>query len=127
MSLETSKQPNAELIDAVRHWVHFDNLAETLTKQVTNARNMRHTFEEKVLRLLDTSGLKNAILQLNGATLQKQSKFKPSDLTWGFVEEQVKEYYASKGKPDESKQIIEYMQKRRGGKNIDSLKKTVNK
>jgi hypothetical protein len=125
MSLETTKQPNAELIDSVRHWVHFDNLAETLTKQVTNARNMRNSFEEKIMKLLDAAGLKNAVLQLNGATLQKQTKFKASDLTWGFLEEQLKDYYASKGKPDESKQILEFMHKRRGGKSVDSLKKTI--
>ena len=125
MSLETTKQPNAELIDSVRHWVHFDNLAETLTKQVTNARNMRNSFEEKIMKLLDAAGLKNAVLQLNGATLQKQTKFKASDLTWGFLEEQLKDYYASKGKSDESKQILEFMHKRRGGKSVDSLKKTI--
>jgi hypothetical protein len=133
MSVETTSvkqiQPNpqAELVEAVRHWVHFDNLAETLTKQVTNARNMRTTFEEKILRLLDTSGLKNAVLQLNGATLQKQTKFKASDLTWGFLEEHLKEYYAHKSKPDEYKQVLEFIQTRRGGKNVDSLKKTLAK
>jgi len=134
MSIDLPKQsqitnpnpnPNADLIDAVRHWVHFDNLAETLTKQVTNARNMRNTFEEKILKLLEAPGLKNAVLQLNGATLQKQTKFKSSDLTWGFLEEQLKDYYLAKGKQDESKQILEFIHKRRGGKNVDSLKKTI--
>lgn len=119
------KQSNSELIDAVRHWVHFDNLAETLTKQVTNARNMRNSFEEKILKLLEAPEMKNVVLQLNGATLQKQSKFKASDLTWGFLEEQLKDYYLAKGRPDETKQIIEFIQKRRGGKNVDFLKKTV--
>lgn len=124
---QSQSQPQTELIEAVRHWVHFDNLAETLTKQVTNARNMRNTFEEKILRLLDTPGLKNAVLQLNGATLQKQTKFKASDLTWGFLEEQLKEYYQHKNRPDEYKQVIDFIQKRRGGKNVDSLKKTLAK
>ena len=125
MANEATKQPNAELVDAVRHWVHFDNLAETLTKQVTNARTMRNSFEEKIIQLLDATGMKNAVLQLNGATLQKQTKFKASDLTWGFLEEQLKDYFSSKGNLDESKQIIEYIQKRRGGKNVESLKKTL--
>ena len=119
------KQSNSDLIDAVRHWVHFDNLAETLTKQVTNARNMRNTFEEKILKLLEAPGLNNAVLQLNGATLKKQTKFKPSDLSWGLLEEQLADYFLTKGKPDETKQIIEFIQKRRGGKNMDYLKKTI--
>jgi hypothetical protein len=125
MSAEQTK-PNAELVDAVRHWVHFDNLSETLTKQVTNVRNMRASFEEKILRLLDSSGLKNAVLELNGATLQKQTKFRPSDLTWGFLEEQLQAYYTQKGRPEEYKQVYEFLQKRRTGKQVDSLKKTRN-
>ena len=118
---------NKELIDAVRHWVHFDNLAETLAKQIVNAKSMRATFEEKVLTLLDSSGMKNSILQLNGAILQKQTKIKPSDLTWGFLEEQLMEYWNAKGKPEEAKLFLEFLQKNRGGKTIDCLKKTVSR
>ena len=115
----------SEIIDAVRHWVHFDNLAETLSKQITNARNMRTTFEDKILKLLEAPGFKNAVLQLNGATLQKQTKFKSSDLTWGFLEDQLKDYFSTKGKPDETKQILEFIHKKRGGKNVEFLKKTL--
>ena len=118
---------NHELIDAVRHWVHFDNLAETLAKQIANAKSMRATFEEKVLTLLDSSGMKNSILQLNGAILQKQTKFKPSDLTWGFLEEQLMEYWNAKGKPEEAKLFLEFLQKNRGGKTVDCLKKTASR
>ena len=86
---------------------------------------MRNTFEEKILKLLEAPGLNNAVLQLNGATLKKQTKFKPSDLSWGLLEEQLADYFLTKGKPDETKQIIEFIQKRRGGKNMDYLKKTI--
>ena len=125
MAADSPNTANSELIDAVRHWVHFDNLAESLTKQITNARSMRSSFEEKVLKLLDSLGMKNSILQLNGATLQKQTKHKPSDLTWGFLENQLNEYYANKGKPEEAKTILEFLQKNSGGKLIDILKKTI--
>lgn len=114
---------NAELIESVRHWVHFDNLAETLTKQVLNARTMRNQFEEKVMKLLEAAGMKNAVLQINGATLQRTSKFKPNDLTWTFLEQQLHDYYKSRGKPDETSNVIDFMQKNRGGKTADYLKK----
>jgi hypothetical protein len=119
-------QKNTEdLGKMVRSWVHFDNLAETLTKQVSNARSMRNKFEEAILKLLDSSGLKNAVLQINGANLQRQSQFRSTNLSWGFLEEQLHEYYKTKGKPDETATVLEFLQKHRGGKSVDYLKKTL--
>jgi hypothetical protein len=116
--------PDAALIDAVRHYVHFDNLAETLTKQVTNARTMRSNYEERILKHLDQNNMKNAILQVNGATLQRSTRSKSTDLSWGFVEEQLHEYYKSRSKPDETKAILEFFQRNRGVKTTEYLKKT---
>ena len=118
------RSPQVELVDAVRHWVHFDNLAESLTKQVTNARQMRSNFEEKVLKLLESSGMKNAVLQISGATLQRATRHKSTDLSWGFLEEQLHEYYKFKGKPDETAGVLEFMHRHRGGKQVEYLKKT---
>jgi aspartate/methionine/tyrosine aminotransferase len=117
--------PKDELINAVRHYVHFDNLAETLTKQVTNARSMRADFETKVITMLEAQGMKNAVLQINGATLQRQTRFQSTNLSWSFLEEQLHEYYKSKGRPDETPAIMDFIQKRRGGKSVDYLKKTL--
>jgi hypothetical protein len=113
-----------DLIEAVRHFVHFDNLAETLTKQVASARSMRSKFEEKVIKLLETTGMRNATLQINGATLQCVTKSKPGDLSWSYIEEQLHMYYKTKGKPDETKEIIEFLQNHRGTKTHEYLKKT---
>jgi hypothetical protein len=114
-----------ELIEAVRHWVHFDNLAESLTKQVQNARTLRSTYESKVLGQLDTPGLRNAVLQINGATLQRASKTKPVDLSWTYLEEQLHAYYKSKGKVDETSALLDFLQRNRSSKTLDYLKKTV--
>jgi len=113
-----------DLIESVRHFVHFDNLAETLTKQVASARSMRSKFEEKVIKLLETTGMRNATLQINGATLQCVTKSKPGDLSWSYIEEQLHMYYKTKGKPDETKEIIEFLQNHRGIKTHEYLKKT---
>jgi hypothetical protein len=75
--------------------------------------------------LLESSGLKNAVLQINGANLQRQSQFKSTNLSWGFLEEQLHEYYKVKGKPDETASILEFLQKHRGGKSVEFLKKTL--
>lgn len=120
----TAPRPTPELIESVRHYVHFDNLAESLTKQVTNARTLRSEYETKVLTLLDGSGMRNAVLQINGGTLQRSSKTKPTDLSWTFLEENLHAYYKAKGKSDEAPMIMEFIQQRRGAKTVEFLKKT---
>lgn len=117
-----------DLVDAVRHWVHFDNLAENLNKQVANVRSLRSQYEIKVLRLLETQGMQNASLKISGATLQRSVRTKPADLNWGMLEEQLHEYFKMHGKIDETPAILAHMHKYRGGKQIEYLKKTpVNK
>ena len=119
-----ASKPNPELVDAVRHYVHFDNLAETLTKQVANARAKRNEYENKVIHSLESAGMKNAVLQISGATLQCTSKYQSNPLSWGFLEEQLHAYYAEKKRPDETAGILDFLQGRRGGKTHDVLKKT---
>jgi hypothetical protein len=102
-----------ELIEQVRNYVHFDNLAESLSKQVTNARTMRKQYEEKILTSLETTGMRNAVLQINGATLQRDTETKQQDLSWSCLEEQLHNYYKSKGRPYETTKIIEFVIKNR--------------
>ena len=114
-----------ELADFVRHWVHFDNLAESLQKQVSNARQMRTDFEEKILKLLQSSGMQNTILQISGANLQRTTKVKTTDISWGFLEEHLHMYFQTNGKPDDTQQIIDFLQNHRNGKTVEFLKKTL--
>jgi hypothetical protein len=116
-------KPNPDLTEAVRSWVHFDNLSETLTKQVSNARTMRAKFEEKVLTILDSMSLKNVALEINGATLTRASRRESANLSWTLLEKSLHEYYASNGRSDETDAIIEHIQKSRDVKTIDYLKK----
>lgn len=120
-----NNKPTTELVDAVRHWVHFDNLAESLGKQVQNARTLRGEYETKVLKHLDTTGMKNAVLQINGATLQRSTKSKPIDLSWTYLEDQLKAYYKAKGKADETTSVLDFLQRHRAMKTQEFLKKTV--
>ncbi len=115
---------STELAEAVRHWVHFDNLAESLNKQVTNVRNLRSEYETKVLDMLDKNGMRNATLKINGASLQRASRFKSADLGWGMLEEQLHEYYKTTGKADDTAAVMAFLQKNRGGKTVEYLKKT---
>jgi hypothetical protein len=125
LTTRSAPLPQSELVDAVRHWVHFDNLAESLQKQVTNARSMRTNFEEKILHHLDTTSMKGAVLQITGATLQRATRPKTSDLSWGFLEASLHEYYKSRGRLDETSAVVEFLQSKRDTKVIPYLKKTI--
>ena len=116
---------NEELIDAVRHWVHFDNLAEVLSKQVVNARALQSTYEEKIMTILDSTGNSNAILNISGATLQKQSSVKEMDIDIHSIRTILKEYFVETGEEDTTEKIMAFFEKQRGGKVTVGLKKTM--
>jgi hypothetical protein len=113
-----------DLATAVRQWVHFDNLTENLNKQVANVRTLRNEYEAKVLELLARQNLRNASLRITGATLQCATRSKATDLSWSFLEEQLHEYYRTKGTRDETTDILSFLHRHRGGKTIEYLKKT---
>ena len=116
--------PLADLKDAVIHWVHFDNLAENHQKQAANARNKRSEFEEKILNYLDTTAFKGATLQITGGSLSRATRPKTTDLSWTFLETNLRDYYKTRGRTDETSAILEFIQSRREVKHIPYLKKT---
>lgn len=123
MSIQSA--PTNELVDAVRNWVHFENLSETLSKQAYNARTMKTKYETEVIRLLEVQNIKNAKIKITGATLQCVQRTKAGDLSWSFLEEHLQNYFKTKGKIDETKDILNFLQEHRGSKTIDYLKKDV--
>lgn len=123
-SVSTTSASSAELADAVRHWVHFDNLAESLNKQINNVRALRSQYETRVLELLDASGLKKANLKVTGATLSCASRYKQNDLSWTLLEEQLHDYFKSRGQRDDTKDVLAFLQRHRGGRTVEYLKKT---
>ncbi len=114
---------NADLADAVRKWVHFDNLAEHLNKQVSNARSLRSQYETKILQTLETNHMKQTTIKISGASLQHATRYKPNDLGWTMLREQLHEYYKVKGRRDETDEIMDFLQNSRGGKTVSYLKK----
>jgi hypothetical protein len=111
---------NNELIDAVRNWVHFDNLNAMFSRQIQTARNMRNTFEEKILALLG----KTKRLRIQGAMLEPVTKKNNMPLNWTTLEESLHKYYESTQKKDETEAILAFMKENRGSKMVTFLKKT---
>lgn len=113
-----------DLATAVRQWVHFDNLAENLNKQIANVRTLRAEYEAKVLDMLARQNLRHANLRITGATLQYATRSKATDLSWSFLEEQLHEYFRTHGGSDNTSDILAFLHRHRGGKTIEYLKKT---
>ena len=90
-----------------------------------NARTLRKSYEEKILRSLDTPTMRNAVLQITGATLQRDTDTKPQDLSWTMLEDHLHSYFRSKGRPDETSHIIDHIRKNRTTKTSEYLKKTL--
>lgn len=111
---------NQDLVDAVRNWVHFDNLSAMLTRQVMNARNMRASFEEKILGLLGNTKR----LRIQGATLEPATRKNSAGLNWTNLEESLHKYYETNKKTDETDLILTFLKDNRGTKVTTFLKKT---
>ena len=110
---------NQPLIDSVRNWVHFDNLCAMLSRQMSTARNMRNTFEDKILSMLG----KTKRLKIQGAYLEPTTRSTSITLSWGTLEESLHKYFAAHNKPDETDAILAYMKENRGKKSTMFLKK----
>ena len=108
-----------ELTDAVRNWVHFDNLNANLAKQVTTARNMRNTYEEKVLTLMGNTKR----IRIHGAVLEPAEKTNSIGLNWTTLEEALHKYFASEKKPDDTEKLLDFLKDNRGSKVTKFLKK----
>jgi hypothetical protein len=69
---------NQPLVDAVKNWVHFDNLCNNLAKQMTTARNLKNNIEAQILSQL---GKVNR-LRIKDAYLEPVSKSISVPLNW---------------------------------------------
>jgi hypothetical protein len=123
---EPSVQPTPQqrLQQSVRAWVHFDNLANTFNKQAQNARTQKQIHEKEVQDILFAMNQSTAILEVNGARLQFQRKETKSNLSWSWLQEQLRAWFSSsesRGKSNE--ELFRFLQGRRSTKISDTLER----
>jgi hypothetical protein len=123
---EPSVQPTPQqrLQQSVRAWVHFDNLANTFNKQAQNARTQKQIHEKEVQDILFAMNQSTAILEVNGARLQFQRKETKSNLSWSWLQEQLRAWFSSgesRGKSNED--LFRFLQGRRSTKISDTLER----
>ena len=112
-----------ELAFWVRNWVHYDNLATGLYRQTSNARKVRDEFEEKILATLRSTNMENAIIQIAGGRLNVHEERHNQPMTLGRLEEMLHAYYLSRSAPDDTQNIMNFIQKQRGSEVVKKLKK----
>ena len=123
---EPSVQPTPQqrLQQSVRAWVHFDNLANTFNKQAQNARSQKQIHEKEIQDILFAMNQSTAILEVNGARLQFQRKETKSNLSWSWLQEQLRAWFSSgesRGKSNED--LFRFLQGRRSTKISDTLER----
>ena len=87
---------NEALAHNIRGWVHYDNMAAALQKQITNARGQRDTFENHIQALLKQQHMTNAVIQISGGQLQLQEEKSTSGLTMKSLQESVLSFFKSR-------------------------------
>lgn len=114
-----------ELADHVRKWVHYDQLAGTLTKQASQARKARDSSESSILNILRANNMTNAILQTAGGRLTVQDEKHAQPLSLQRIEYLLHSYYTEKrrGAPDETEAIMAYIRANRGFTQVSRLKR----
>lgn len=111
------------LSDAVRNWVHFDNLYAMLLKQANSALSMKKTFEERVLSLMGNTKRIN----VNSAVLEPVTRKNSISLNLDTLEESLHKYYENNKKTDETAKIIAFIQQSQGTKTTRFIQKISDK
>jgi hypothetical protein len=128
-SMEALEMQNTqELANLVRNWVHFDNLATSLSKQATNARKLRDDFETNIITMLQSNQMENATIQIHGGKLVIQNEKHSQPLTFTRLEDQLHKYFLEKrvqnlSAPDETTDILKFLRKHREVEVSKKLKK----
>ncbi len=115
----------SRLTAAIRSWVHFDNLVESLNHQTMNARELRAKHETDALSLLKQMGLTQTHIQITDAQLQFASRRETVGLTWTYLEQQLPLWAAHTGvSAAQAKSLLTWLQTHREVKEKEYLKKT---
>ncbi len=109
----------------VRTYVHYDNLASSLYKQLQNARKVKEQFENQIIGYLQSNNMEKAVIQITGGRLLVADEKHALPLTLTRIEELLHSYYKSQGREstDETQQIMKYLKAERGHEASKKLKK----
>ena len=120
-----TKDPKQRLIDAIRGWIHMDNLLENHNAQAANARTLKSKHEAEAISLMKQMRLDKSTIQVSGATLILQKKAAPGALTWGYLEKEIPAWSTRSGiTATQSHSLVKWLHDHREIKETESLKKS---
>jgi len=124
MSIVPQEPTNQQrLQQSVRAWVHYDNLANTFNKQTQNARTQKQVHEKEIQDILFAMKQSEAVLEVNGARLQFQRKETKSNLSWSWLQDNLRAWFSSESRGKTADDLFKYLQMRRSTKITESLEK----
>lgn len=119
-----SKDPKQRLIEAIRGWIHMDNLVENHNAQATNARTLRSKHETDAIGLMKQMRLDKSTIQVSGASLTLQRKSVPGSLSWGYLEKEIPAWATRSGvSAVQAQSLVRWLHDHRELKEVESLKK----
>jgi len=115
-----------DLAHNVRGYVHYDNLANTLNKQVTNARKQRDAFETQIHSLLNQHQMLNSVIQVSGGKLQLQEEKTTPALTMKALQDSALSFFKARSEitnPEKTtNEFLNHIKLQRGGASTTTLR-----
>ena len=113
------------LVEAIRGWIHMDNLLENHSAQAANARALRCKHEQEAIVLMKQMNLDRSTIQVSGASLTLQQKAAPAALSWSYLEKEVPEWAAKNGVTvTQAASLLHWLHEHRKVRTTESLKKS---
>jgi hypothetical protein len=120
-----TKDPKQRLIDAIRGWIHMDNLLENHNAQAANARTLKSKHEAEAIALMKQMHLDKSTIQVSGASLTLLKKATPGALSWTYLEKEIPAWATRTGiTAVQSQSLIKWLHDHRELKETESLKKS---
>jgi len=111
----------------IRHWVHYDNSIVAANKQIKNLRDLKSTYESQAIKTLQSSGMKNPVIQIDGGRILLGEDKTSQPLSFTMLEATLNKYYASKpGSRPETKEILSFIRENRKTETAPCLKRIHN-
>ena len=109
---------------AVRHWLHYSNLASSFFKQYNSALKIKKEYESSIINTLLQRNMQHATIQISNGQITVQSRKEPVQLSLTQVEKLIGGYYKQRGGKDETKDIMLFVKANRGYNVTNTLKQT---
>jgi hypothetical protein len=109
---------------AVRHWLHYSNLASSFFRQYNSALKIKKEYETTIINTLLQRNMQHATIQISNGQITVQNRKEPVQLSLTQVEKLINGYYKQRGGKDETKDVMLFIKANRGYNVTNTLKQS---